>query len=108
MPTVRYGAMQLGDKPGSCQEDPKQRSIVVQITDQCPECGPNHLDIQALTWAKVSTMKLLIVSGLASALPCSRPISSGGGVSWCCATSLCRWLLELWASGVPGNYSKQV
>ena len=49
----RCCALQLGDKPGSCQEDPKQRSIVVQITDQCPECGPNHLDIQALTWAKV-------------------------------------------------------
>ena len=45
--------MQLGDKQGSCQEDPTKRAIVVQITNQCPECGPNHVDIQALTWAKV-------------------------------------------------------
>ena len=51
--------LQLGDKPGSCQADPRQRSIVVQITDQCPECGPNHMDMQALTWAKVIRHKSL-------------------------------------------------
>ena len=51
--------LQLGAKPGSCQADPRQRSIVVQITDQCPECGPNHMDMQALTWAKVSCHKSL-------------------------------------------------
>ena len=45
--------MQLGDKLGSCQQDPNQRAIVIQITDECPQCEPNHLDIQALTWAKV-------------------------------------------------------
>ena len=45
--------MQLGDKPGSCNPDPNRRSIVIQITDQCPECEPDHLDLQALTWAKV-------------------------------------------------------
>jgi hypothetical protein len=25
----------------------------VQITDKCPECEPNHIDLQALIWAKV-------------------------------------------------------
>ena len=46
-------AMQLGDQPCSCQADPSKRSIVIQITDNCPQCEADHLDIQALTWAKV-------------------------------------------------------
>jgi hypothetical protein len=34
------------------QADPcSHRSM--QITDKCPECGPNHIDLQALTWEKV-------------------------------------------------------
>lgn len=45
--------LQLGDKPGTCNPDPNGRSIVIQITDQCPQCGQNQIDIQALTWAKV-------------------------------------------------------
>ena len=44
---------QLGDQPGTCNPDATARSIVVQITDQCPQCESNHWDIQALTWAKV-------------------------------------------------------
>lgn len=43
----------LGDKPGSCQADPNNRTIVVMISDSCPECEANHLDLQALTWEKV-------------------------------------------------------
>jgi hypothetical protein len=27
----------------------------VQITDKCPECESNHIDLQALIWAKVQT-----------------------------------------------------
>lgn len=50
------GCMQLGSKPGSCQANPADRSIVVQITDQCPECGADHMDLQALTWARVSNI----------------------------------------------------
>ena len=50
--------MQLGDKPGSCQADPNKRAIVIQITDQCPECEANHMDIQALTWAKARLLML--------------------------------------------------
>ena len=45
--------LQLGDQVGSCQSNPIIRSIVIQITDQCPQCEPDHLDVQALTWAKV-------------------------------------------------------
>jgi len=25
----------------------------LQITDKCPECEAEHIDLQALTWAKV-------------------------------------------------------
>ena len=38
-----------------CNSDPSQRSVVVMITDTCPECASNQLDIQAQTWAKVSS-----------------------------------------------------
>ena len=50
--------MQLGDLAGSCQSNPTFRSIVIQITDQCPQCEPDHLDVQALTWAKVRSVAL--------------------------------------------------
>ncbi len=44
----------FGPKPGSCQQDPNKRSIVIQITDSCPECAANQLDLQALTWAQIA------------------------------------------------------
>lgn len=44
----------FGSKPGSCQSDPNNRSIVIQITDSCPECAVDQIDIQALTWAKIA------------------------------------------------------
>ena len=47
---------QLGDQPGTCNSDASARSIVVQITDQCPQCESNHWDVQALTWAKVRVL----------------------------------------------------
>jgi len=31
-------------------------SVIVQITDSCPECEPDHIDIQALTYNKLSPM----------------------------------------------------
>ena len=30
--------------------------MIVQITDICPECAADHLDIQALTYNKLSAM----------------------------------------------------
>ena len=30
--------------------------MIVQITDSCPECEPDHIDIQALTYNKLSPM----------------------------------------------------
>ena len=53
-----------------CNSDPSKRSIVVMITDQCPECEANHMDIQALTWAKVRTAPSRLPSGVA--LPYTR------------------------------------
>ena len=40
---------------GRCNSDPDQRSVTVMITDQCPECEADHIDIQALTYNKVRT-----------------------------------------------------
>lgn len=38
---------------GRCNQDPQSRSVTVMITDSCPECEPDHMDIQALTFNKV-------------------------------------------------------
>ena len=40
-----------GQYAGRCGND--GQSIIVQITDSCPECGANQFDIQALTYSKV-------------------------------------------------------
>ena len=32
---------------GRCNQDPNARSITIMITDSCPECEPDHIDIQA-------------------------------------------------------------
>lgn len=52
----------LGSKPGSCQADPARRGIVVMVTDSCPECASNQLDLQALTWEKVWRLSLPVNS----------------------------------------------
>jgi len=39
---------------GRCNSDPNQRSILVQITDQCPECGADHIDMQARVFEKIA------------------------------------------------------
>lgn len=33
-------------------------SVIVQITDSCPECGADHLDMQALTFHKLAPMEV--------------------------------------------------
>ena len=38
---------------GRCSKDTNQRSVTVTITDTCPECGSDHIDMQALTFNKV-------------------------------------------------------
>ena len=38
---------------GRCSKDPNQRSVTVTITDVCPECETDHIDMQALTFNKV-------------------------------------------------------
>lgn len=41
---------------GRCNSDPSQRSVTVMISDVCPECEADHMDIQALTYNKVHTL----------------------------------------------------
>lgn len=31
---------------GRCNSDPNSRSVTILITDSCPECEGDHLDIQ--------------------------------------------------------------
>ena len=38
---------------GRCNSDPNARSVTVMITDNCPQCEPDHIDVQALTYNKV-------------------------------------------------------
>ncbi|KAL0021906.1 hypothetical protein WJX79_002021 [Trebouxia sp. C0005] len=45
-----------GQFAGRCNSDPSQRSTTVMISDVCPECEADHLDIQALTYDKIAPM----------------------------------------------------
>ena len=38
---------------GRCSSDKNQRSVTVTVTDSCPECEADHIDMQALTFNKV-------------------------------------------------------
>ncbi|KAK9839672.1 hypothetical protein WJX81_004788 [Elliptochloris bilobata] len=42
---------------GRCSKDPNQRSVTVTITDVCPECESDHIDMQALTFNKIAPME---------------------------------------------------
>ena len=42
---------------GRCSKDKNQRSVTVTITDTCPECGTDHIDMQALTFNKVNALQ---------------------------------------------------
>eukprot|EP00884_Botryococcus_braunii_P014402 jgi/Botrbrau1/22963/Bobra.0030s0035.1 len=45
-----------GDFGGRCRDD--AGPIVITITDSCPECEADHIDLQALTFDKISPMHL--------------------------------------------------
>lgn len=41
---------------GRCNADPNQDTVTVQISDSCPECEADHIDMQALTFNKVRAL----------------------------------------------------
>ncbi|KAK9820245.1 hypothetical protein WJX72_007952 [[Myrmecia] bisecta] len=43
---------------GRCGADPNSRTVTIQITDACPECEANHIDLQALTFDKIAPMSV--------------------------------------------------
>lgn len=45
MSTERAEGMQ-----GRCNGDPNSRSVNIMITDSCPQCEGDHLDIQVSTF----------------------------------------------------------
>ena len=42
---------------GRCSKDKNQQSVTVTITDTCPECATDHIDMQALTFNKVPALQ---------------------------------------------------
>ena len=61
---------------GRCSKDPNQRSVTVTITDVCPECETDHIDIQALTFNKVRGRSALLWRSRAPAR-CREPCVPG-------------------------------
>ena len=47
--------MSTGEWANNCITGSDQVSVIIQITDSCPECEANHFDLQALTYNKVRT-----------------------------------------------------
>lgn len=45
----------LTQPAGVCKTDSagKPLSVKIMISDECPECGADHIDVQSLTFAKV-------------------------------------------------------
>ncbi|KAK9819970.1 hypothetical protein WJX72_004607 [[Myrmecia] bisecta] len=41
-----------GKYAGRCSADPNSRQVTIQITDDCPGCEADHIDLQALTFDK--------------------------------------------------------
>lgn len=48
---------------GRCSKDPNQRTVTVTITDVCPECATDHIDMQALTFNKVRAKRFMYFFG---------------------------------------------
>ena len=65
---------------GRCSKDPNQRSVTVTITDVCPECATDHIDMQALTFNKVRAICFMH--------PFSALSWSGVALQWQCRNAL--------------------
>ncbi|CAG9462753.1 unnamed protein product [Pedinophyceae sp. YPF-701] len=42
---------------GRCNSDVSRRSVKIVVTDSCPECGSDHLDLQARTFEQIAPMR---------------------------------------------------
>ena len=58
---------------GRCITGANQVSVIVQITDTCPECEANQMDIQALTYNKLSPMETGRISMMYRRVECVPP-----------------------------------
>ena len=61
---------------GRCR-DGGGKSVTVTITDSCPECGADHMDIQALVFDKLSPMALGRINMRYRRVDCTPPSSMG-------------------------------
>ncbi len=73
---------------GRCSKDSNQRSVIITITDVCPECATDHIDMQALTFNKVRP------------LPHLQPSAAFSWTSKLCFVAFCQGFLQgtMWAS----------
>lgn len=58
---------------GRCISGKDQVSVIVQITDACPECSTDQIDIQALTYNKLSPMDTGRISIMYRRVECVPP-----------------------------------
>lgn len=61
---------------GRCNADPSLRSVTVMISDVCPECESNHMDIQALTYNKVFPAVILVYASALGLRPLTQHTQS--------------------------------
>lgn len=64
---------------GRCR-DGGGKSVVVTITDSCPECGADHMDLQALVFDKLAPMALGRINMRYRRVDCTPPSGSGMGM----------------------------
>lgn len=64
---------------GRCR-DGGGKSVVVTITDSCPECGSDHMDLQALVFDKIAPMALGRINMRYRRVDCTPPSGSGMGM----------------------------
>lgn len=65
---------------GRCSKDKNQRSVTVTITDSCPECEADHIDMQALTFNKVWRTPRTCSVSLQNCWPCDHREHAAGSL----------------------------
>lgn len=90
----------LGTLQGRCRSG--AGSVVITITDSCPECEADHLDLQALTFDKVClVLMLFIMFVLMSLLLAATTRQEFTLVSCMCPNHSQRSIFYFWCSNLP-------
>ena len=71
---------------GRCITGDSAVSVIVQITDACPECAADHIDIQALTFNKLAPMN---TGRINIHVQVRKVVGVRGSAGFCAAASCC-------------------